>query len=302
MTSRLRRCELAVPASNDRMMAKAAGLELDLAFLDLEDAVAPSAKSAARGRAVHALCSHDWGSTVRAVRINAADTPWFLGDLLEVVRGAHECLDVIIVPKVRSARDVWFVETVLDQLEAELGRREPIGLEVLIEDVSGLINVESIATSSKRLEALILGYGDFSASQGVRSGSPALPDGYPGDMWHYARARTLLAARAAGIEAIDGPFAQIADIDGYRHQAATAARLGFTGKWAIHPSQIEHAQEIFSPTDAEIAYATRVRDRYADAQARGEGAVSIDGRLVDAASVRVLQPILDRAAAIGGGD
>lgn len=299
MTSRLRRCELAVPASNDRMMEKAAGLDVDLAFLDLEDAVAPSAKPAARGQAVNALRSYDWGNTVRAVRINATDTQWCLGDLLEVVRGAGDQLDIIIVPKVTAARDVWFVETVLDQLEPELGISQPIGIEVLIEDVDGLINVEAIANSSRRIEALILGYGDFSASQGLRTGSPGLPNGYPGDIWHYARARTLIAARAAGIEAIDGPFAQIADVQGYRNQAATAARLGFTGKWAIHPSQVEHAHEIFSPTDGEIDYATRVRDGYADAQARGEGAVSIDGRLVDAASVRILQPILDRAAAIG---
>ena len=299
MTSRLRRCELAVPASNERMMEKAAGTGVDLAFLDLEDAVAPSAKSEARGKAASALRTLDWGNTVRAVRINATETPWCLDDLLEVVRGAGSQLDVVIIPKVTSPRDVWFVETVLDQLERQIGIEQPIGLEVLIEDVAGLVNVEAIATSSRRLEALILGYGDFSASQGVRIGAPAVPDGYPGDMWHYARVRTLVAAKAAGLEAIDGPFAQIADIDGYRSQAGSAAMLGFTGKWAIHPKQIEHAHEIFSPTDAEISYATRVRDGYAIAQARGEGAVSIDGRLVDAASVRVLQPILDRAAAIG---
>lgn len=297
MTMRLRRCELAVPASSERMMEKAAGSGVDLAFLDLEDAVAPGEKASARQKAIHALRTHDWGSTVRAVRINATDTPWCLDDLLEVVRGAAGHLDVIIVPKVSSPRDVWFVETVLDQLEPQLGIERPIGLEVLIEEVEALVNVDAIATSSTRLEALILGYGDFSASQGVRMGAPA-PDGYPGDMWHYARARMLVAARTAGIEAIDGPFAEIADLDAYRRVAGTAAMLGFTGKWAIHPKQIEVAHEIFSPTEAEIAYATRVRDGYTEAHARGEGAISIDGRLVDAASLRILQPILDRAAAI----
>lgn len=297
MTMRLRRCELAVPASSERMMEKAAASGVDLAFLDLEDAVAPAEKESARAKAIHALRTHDWGNTVRAVRINATDTPWCLQDLLEVVRGAAGHLDVIIVPKVTSPRDVWFVETVLDQLEPALGIEKPIGLEVLIEEVEALVNVDAIATSSKRLEALILGYGDFSASQGVRLGAPA-PNGYPGDMWHYARARVLVAARTAGIEAIDGPFADIADLDGYRHVAGTAAMLGFTGKWAIHPKQIDPAHEIFSPTEAEVARATRVRDAYLAAQESGEGAVTVDGRLVDAASLRILQPILDRAAAI----
>jgi citrate lyase subunit beta/citryl-CoA lyase len=300
MTIRLRRCELAVPASNERMLAKAAASGVDLAFLDLEDAVAPNEKESARAKAITALREHNWGRTIRAVRINGIETRWCLDDLLAVVRGAAGHLDVIIVPKVSDARDVWFVATVLDQLEPQLHIQRPIGIEALIEDVRALVNVDTIATSSSRLEALILGYGDFSASQGVRMGAPAVPDAsYPGDMWHYARVRTLVAARNAGIDCVDGPYADIRDIDGYRAQAGSAAMLGFGGKWAIHPSQIAPAHEIFSPTEMEIAYATRVRDGYAEACARGEGATSIDGRLVDAASVRMMRPILDRAEAIG---
>lgn len=300
MTTRLRRCELAVPASNERMMEKAAASGVDHAFLDLEDAVAPGEKESARAKAIAALRELDWGRTVRAVRINGADTPWCLDDICEVVGGAAGKLDVIVIPKVTAPRDVWFVETVLDQIEPKLGIDRPIGLEVLIEEVEALAAVDEIARSSRRLEALILGYGDFSASQGVRRGAPGLgPEGYPGDMWHYARVRIVVAARAAGIEAIDGPFADIADEEGYRRSAGSAAMLGFTGKWAIHPRQIEHAHEIFAPTEAEIAHARKLRDAYAEAQQRGEGAVKVDGRLVDAASLRIVQPILNRAEALG---
>jgi citrate lyase subunit beta/citryl-CoA lyase len=278
------------------MMEKAAASGVDLAFLDLEDAVAPSEKPSARAKAVGALRELDWGSTTRAVRINAADTPWCLEDLIEVVRGAAGQLDVIIIPKVHEPRDVWFVETVLDQLEAALGIEQPIGLELLIEEVEGLIAVEEIARCSPRIEALILGYGDFSASQGLRP-DVDIPggNGYPGDMWHYARARTVMAARAARVEAIDGPFANIADEDGYRWQAATAAMLGFTGKWAIHPAQIPIAHDVYSPSDAELAKARRVHEAYTEAERAGKGSIAVDGNLVDAASLRILQTVLDRA-------
>ena len=298
MTSPLRRCELAVPASNDRMMEKAAGLDVDLAFLDLEDAVAPSAKPAARGQAVNALRSHDWGNTVRAVRINATDTEWCLGDLLEVVRGAGEQLDTIIVPKVTAPRDVWFVETVLDQLEPELGISEPIGIEVLIEDVNGLINVEAIAKSSRRLEALILGYGDFSASQGLRNGSPGLPDGYPGDMWHYARAAPDRCARGGN----RGDRRSVRSDRG-RRGLPPSGRDGGAARVHRQVGDPPHAGRA-RPRDL---LPHRCRDRLRDPRARRlrgragarRGGRPIDGRLVDAASVRVLQPILDRAAAIG---
>lgn len=290
--SRLRRSELSTPAHSERMIQKAAASAADLVFLDLEDSVAPGAKAGARDTAVRGLRELDWGGKTRGVRINSADTEWAHQDLLEVVRGAGAHLDVLILPKVKAPRDVWWVETLLDQL------RSPVRLEVLIEEVEALINVEDICRSTPRLEAVIFGPGDFSASQGVQTaaiGGEAA--GYPGDVWHYARSRIVVAARAAGIEAIDGPFGDYSDADGYRREARKAAVLGFTGKWAIHPSQIEIANDVFSPTEAEEREARRVMAAYERALAEGLGAVSVDGKMVDAASVRILSEIVARADA-----
>ena len=225
---RLRRSELSTPGSSDKMMAKAAASDADLVFLDLEDAVAPNAKVAARGAIVAALNQLDWGSKTRAVRINGVETVWCHDDLIEVVTGAGAVIDVIIVPKVKAPRDVWFVDTMLDQLEAKLGLQPGgIGLEVLIEETEALARVEEIAGCSARLEALILGVGDLSASQGIRAGHVGgSVEHYPGDMWHYARNRMIVAARANGLDAIDGPNANFRDLDGYRTDATWAATLG----------------------------------------------------------------------------
>ncbi|MGZ4738138.1 MAG: HpcH/HpaI aldolase/citrate lyase family protein [Ilumatobacteraceae bacterium] len=299
--TRLRRSELSTPGSSDKMMQKAAGSAADLVFLDLEDAVAPNAKVSSRGAIVAALNRHDWGSKTRAVRINGPDSVWCHDDLIEVVTGAGAAIDVIIVPKVKAPRDVWFVDTLLTQLEIKLGLVPGrIGLELLIEETEALARVEEIAGCSPRLEALILGVGDLSASQGIRSGHVgATVAHYPGDMWHYARNRMIVAARANRLDAIDGPNADFRDLDGYRTEATWASTLGAVGKWAIHPSQVPIANEVFSPTPAEVAEAKRVIAAVREAEASGSGAASVDGRMIDAATARIFQTVVDRAAAVG---
>jgi len=296
MTVRLRRSELATPASSWKMIEKAAASAADLVFLDLEDAVAPAGKEAARANVVRALRELDWGRKLRAVRVNGADTRWAHDDVLIVVGEAGDRLDLLIVPKVKAPRDVWFFETLLQQLEVKHGLERRIGLEVLIEEAAALARVEEIAGCSPRLEALILGFGDLSASQGVRL---ALASGYPGDLWHYARARVVVAARAHGLDAIDGPFANYHDPESYRREAAWASTLGFVGKWAIHPSQIEIANDVFAPTEQEIALARRMCEAYEAASQGGAGAAGTGGILVDAASVRIFEAVLERARLTG---
>jgi citrate lyase subunit beta/citryl-CoA lyase len=242
----------------------------------------------------------DWGGKTRGVRINGADTEWAHEDLVEVVRGAGDHLDLLILPKVRAPRDVWWVETLLDQMEMRLGRARPVGLEVLIEEVEALINVEEIARCSPRIEAVIFGPGDFSASQGVKSHAIGGVSDYPGDVWHYARSKIVVAARAARIEAIDGPFADFNDADGYRRECVRSSILGFTGKWAIHPSQIPIANEVYSPTPAEQRGARRVMDAYREAEAAGQGAATVDGRMIDAATARIMRNVVERADLIRG--
>src|SRR5215467_9684121 len=296
MTLRLRRSELSTPASNPKMIEKAMATAADMVFLDLEDAVAPAQKEAARKNAVDALRNLDWGKKVRAVRVNGADTHWAHDDVIEVVEGARDKLDLIIVPKPKAPRDIWFFDTLLTQLETKLGLKNKIGIEALIEESAALARVEEIAAASPRLEALILGFGDLSASQGMRL---ALAAGYPGDLWHYARARVVVAARAAGIDAIDGPFANYRDPEGYRREATWSSTLGFVGKWAIHPSQIEIANDVYAPTEQEIALARRMCEAYEAASGGGAGAAGAGGILVDAASVRIFEAVMERARLTG---
>jgi citrate lyase subunit beta/citryl-CoA lyase len=297
--TRLRRSELSTPGTSEKMMAKAAASAADLVFLDLEDSVAPAEKVAARALVADALVRHDWGRKTRAVRINGVHTRWAHGDLIDVVTGAGAVLDVVIVPKVKAPRDVWFVETLLDELEADLGLDHRIGIEVLIEETEALARVEEIAGSSPRLEALILGVGDLSASQGIRTGHIGeAADRYPGDMWHYARNRMIVAARASGLDPVDGPYANLRNADGYRREAGWAATLGCVGKWAIHPSQIEIANEVFAPTPDEVALARQAVEAVREAESAGSGAASLGGMMIDAATARVFQVTLDRAALI----
>jgi citrate lyase subunit beta/citryl-CoA lyase len=300
---RARRAELATPASSEKMCEKASRSGADLVFLDLEDACAPSAKESARGIAVGALTGCDWGRTVRAVRVNGLDTPWCHGDIIEVVTGARESLDVLIVPKARSARDVWWVDVLLTQLEAKLGLTKRIGLEVLIEEAEGLLKAGEIARASDRLEAIIFGAGDLSASLRARVDGNFDPvSEYPGDFWHFARVQVLAAARGAGIDAIDAPYPAYQDPEGYRRAAVHASLLGFDGKWAIHPDQIAIAHEVFAPTDEEIVEARQSVQAYRSAEADGVGAIGRDGKLVDAAHMRLAANVLYKASLAGKGE
>ncbi|MFF0488421.1 HpcH/HpaI aldolase/citrate lyase family protein [Nocardia sp. NPDC004068] len=299
MTTPLRRSELAVPAANEHMFAKAAACGADLVFLDLEDATPVALKERSRELAVSALTELDWGRTARAIRINGLDTEWCHDDIIEVVTRAGRDLDTIVVPKARTARDVWWVDVLLTQLETKLGLSRPIRLEVLIEEVEGLANAEAIAAASPRVDALIFGVGDFSLSQGARVDTNFVPLGdYPGDFWHYARAKVIVAARIAGVLAIDAPYPDYGDLAGYERDARRASLLGYSGKWAIHPSQIEVANTVYSPTPEEIALAQRNLAAYRAAEADGRGAVGVDGVLVDAAHVKMAMATLARAAQI----
>lgn len=296
MVVRARRSELATPASSEKMCAKAPSAGADLVFLDLEDACAPAAKDSARAIAVAALTGQDWGRVVRAVRINGIDTVWCHDDIIEIVTGAREALDVLIVPKARTPRDVWWVDVLLTQLEGKLGLTKRIGLEVLIEDAEGLANAVAIARASDRLEALIFGAGDLSASQHARVDGNFDPvTAYPGDFWHFARVQVVTAARVAGIDAIDAPYPAYTDLDGYRRAATHGSLLGFDGKWAIHPDQVPIANEVYSPTPEEVDAARRSVEEYRAAEAQGVGAIGSDGRLVDAAHMRLAANTLHKA-------
>jgi len=297
--ARLRRSELAVPASNTRMIAKSAASEADLVFLDLEDATAPALKEEARKNVIEGLKTLEWGRTLRAVRVNAADTRWAADDVVEVVSHAHEQLDIIIIPKPYAPRDIWFFETLLEQLEQKLGIPPRIRFEALIEEAQALSRVEEIAACSPRLEALILGFGDLAASLGFRIGHASGENAYPGDPWHAARARMISACRANGLDPIDGPFANFTKPEAYRREASWASTLGAVGKWCIHPSQIEIANDVFAPTEKEIEFARTQVEAYRKSTEGGEGAASTGGMLVDAASLRLFQAVLDRAAQTG---
>ncbi len=297
---RLRRSELSTPASNERMMEKAAASNADLVFLDLEDSVAPNQKVAARVKAIEALKKLDWGRKTRAIRMNNIETEYAYEDVIQIVEAAGEYLDLIIIPKVKAGRDVFWVDTLLTQMETKLRRKRKIALEVLIEEVEALINAEEIARSSPRLEALIFGPGDFSASQGIRLGQiGGVAASYPGDMWHYARNKIVVAARAAGIDAVDGPYADFRNPEGYRVESTRSCILGFVGKWAIHPSQIDIANTVYSPTPEEVVRARKMADAYAKAEAEGLGAVTFEGVMIDAASVRIMRNIIEKADLIG---
>jgi citrate lyase subunit beta/citryl-CoA lyase len=280
------------------MMEKAAASAADLVFLDLEDSVAPAEKPAARKPIVEALNGLDWGTKTRAVRINSTSTMWCHDDLVEVVAGAGANLDVVIIPKVKAPRDVWFVDTLLNQEEMKLGLPiGKIGIEILIEETEALARVEEIAGCCPRLEALILGVGDLSASQGMRLGHIGESgDRYPGDVWHYARQRLTVAARANGLDAIDGPFADFKSSEGYRKEAGWATTIGMVGKWCIHPSQIELANEVFAPTEREVSRAKQV---VAAVKAAEGGAANLNGTMIDAATARVFEVVLERAKRIG---
>jgi citrate lyase subunit beta/citryl-CoA lyase len=281
------------------MMAKAAGSAADHVFLDLEDAVAPNAKKPARQQIVNALNTLDWGKKTRCVRINDLETRYAYADVIEVVSGARENLDTIMIPKVKRGRDVWWLDTLLTQLEADLGIGKRIGIELLVEEVEAMMNIDEIAHSSPRLEAMVFGMGDYSASQGIDLRSVGGDVNYPGDIWHYPRYRLAIACRSAGIDPVDGPYADFRNAEGYREECRRSNTLGLVGKWAIHPAQIDVALKVFTPSKEDVDNARKIAAAYAEAEAQGLGAVQMDGIMVDAASVRILRNVLDKADLIG---
>lgn len=314
-SSRIQRSELAVPATSQHFFERAARGPADFIFLDLEDAVAPPRKPEAREIAIRALNELDWGSKTLAVRINGLDTEWAHRDIIEVVSRAPR-LDLVMIPKVGTAFDVQFVDALLTGLEREVKREKKLGIEILIETTLGLANVEAIAASSPRLEAMIFGIGDYSidlrtCGEIIGASDPRYtvftdPDEqgrrerHWNDQWHFALARIANACRAFGLRAIDGPYANFGDPVGFRASAERAAAVGFEGKWAIHPSQLEIANEVFSPTAREFNWAREILAKIQAASAGGEGAFGQDGVLIDLAVLKRAQAILDRQAAIDG--
>ncbi len=296
---RLRRSQLAVPGVSEKMLTKAAASNADHVFCDLEDAVAPSAKAGARQTIIEALNQLDWGRTVRCVRVNDVTTQWCHKDIITVVEGAAENLDTIMLAKPFTVADVLFVDRLLDQLEQGLGLQKKIGLEVLIEEVEAMHNVWDIAHCCERLECLIFGMGDYAASQGMSVKNIGVTGGYPGDVFHHPRYQLTIAARAAGIDAVDGPFGNFKNTDGYVEECNRALTIGMVGKWAIHPSQIEPALDVFSPSQEEVDFARETIDVYRKAEAEGIGSVGHKGTMVDAASARFFQNTVDRADLIG---
>jgi malyl-CoA/(S)-citramalyl-CoA lyase len=310
---RLQRSELAVPATSPRFFEKAAASAADVIFLDLEDAVAPGRKDEARAQAIAALNDRDWGTKTMAVRVNGLDTPWAHQDILEVAREAPR-LDLILLPKAGSAFDVQFVAQLLTLVERQTGRAKRTGIEVLIETAKGVANVEEIAQASDRLEAMIFGVGDYTVEMRTYDevfGTPSpryavLTHGDEGagrqrhwnDQWHFAMARIANACRAYGLRPIDGPFTDFRDAEGYRASAQRAAALGFEGKWAIHPSQIELANAAFSPTAEQLAWAARITAMIEETNRAGQGAVGADGVLVDMAHLKMADAIVQRQALI----
>src|SRR5215218_4901623 len=298
------RSVLAVSASNLEMAGKALASAADSVFLDLEDAVAPGEKAGARKKIVRALQELDWRGRPTLYRANALDTPYFYRDLIEVAEEAGAELDAIMLPKVQRPEDLHVAATLLSQIERSVGL-EPgkVKLEAQIESAAGLVNVDDIARATERLTALHFGSGDFAASLRMPNRNIGVKDewdeAYPGHRFHYAMHRIVVAARAADLRAIDGPVADYRDEEGLRESCLIARSLGFDGKWCIHPAQIETVNEIFSPTEKELEWARKVVSAYEEANAAGSGSISVNGQMIDAASIRMAQNTLDLARGAG---
>jgi malyl-CoA/(S)-citramalyl-CoA lyase len=313
-TPRLNRSQMAVPGSNLRFIEKAREIAADIILFDLEDGVAPDEKENARRHVIAAINDMDWGTRTLSVRINGLDTPFMYRDVIDVVEQAGDRLDLIMVPKAGTASDIYTVDVLLTQIEAAKRRSRRIGIEALIESALGMQNITDIAQASSRLESLHFGSGDYAASTGARTmtiGGPN-PDYHVltgptvsgerlvhwNDMWHYALSRLTVAARAGGLRPVDGPFADFKDEAGFRAAARRSAALGCEGKWVIHPIQVDLANEIFTPSPTEIDKARRILAAMQDAQERGSGAVTLDGRMIDIASIRQAETLVRKAEAI----
>jgi citrate lyase subunit beta/citryl-CoA lyase len=284
------------------MLAKAPGLAADMVFMDLEDAVAPLEKEAARAKVVDAVKNQDWGEKVLCVRVNAWDTKWTYGDVIEVVGNAGERLEEIMLPKVQTAAEVVALDLLLTQVEINAGLpRGHIGIEAQIETARGLINVDEICAASPRLETVILGPVDFSASMEMPSlsGGLLIPD-YPGDYFHYVFMRILMAGRANALQVIDGPYVKVRDPEGFREYSRRTQLLGFDGKWALHPDQVTILNEVFSPTQEQFDRAWAVLDAYREAtEGERKGAVMFGDEMIDEASRKVAVKVVSRGERAG---
>ena len=316
-TARLNRSELAVPGSQVALFEKAAKSAVDVVFLDLEDAVAPDEKVQARKNIIEALNDINWGNKTVSVRVNGLDTHYMYRDVVDVVEQAGNHLDLIMIPKVGTAADVYALDMLVTQIETAKSYSKRIGFEHIIETALGMQNINDIAAASKRNESLHFGVADYAASTRARTtviggvnrdyavltdtNSDGAREEHWGDMWHYALARLVVACRANGLRPIDGPFGDFNDADGYVAAAKRAAVLGCEGKWAIHPSQIALANDVMSPSEDEIKQAKRILDAMAQAEREGKGAVSLDGRLIDYASIRQAEVLMAKAAQLLNG-
>ena len=294
--ARVQRSELAVPGSSPKMFEKALNSTADFIFLDLEDAVSPNDKVTARENVIKALKEMDWrgnGKTI-SVRVNGLDTHYMYRDVVEIMCQAGEFVDTLLIPKVGVQGDVYMVDCMVNQIEQERGLKNKVGLECLIETALGMVNIEEIAQSSKRLEALHFGVADYAASLRARTVViGGLNPDYPGDQWHHGLAKLVATCRAYGLRPIDGPFGDFNDPEGYIDAAKRGAAIGIEGKWAIHPSQIEHANTVFSPPAKEVEKAHRIIEELAKAAAEGKGAAQLDGRMIDAASEKMAENIIN---------
>jgi citrate lyase subunit beta/citryl-CoA lyase len=293
------RSVLSVPGGNDRMIEKALGSDADIVMLDLEDATAPDQKTVARQTVIEAMRERDWRGRPKTFRCNGFDTQWMYRDIVEIVQGTECGVDRIVLPKVSDAAEVRAVSILLRQMEQEFGRAEPVQLDVQIESAIGLVTCETIAGSDARISALTFGPGDFAASAGYPLAGIGVADkwddAYGGHRWHYPMSRISIAAHAAGLDAIDGPYAAFRDLDGLRTSALRARALGYDGKWCIHPSQIDVVNEVFSPSADDVAHARGILAAYAAATSAGTGAIAIGSEMIDAANVRMARRTLEFA-------
>jgi citrate lyase beta subunit len=297
------RSVLSVPGGNARMIEKALASGADVVMLDLEDATAPAQKADARKVVIEAMLEGDWRGRPKTFRCNGFDTQWMYRDLVEVLQGTQCAVDRIVLPKASEPAEVRAVTILLRQIEMEFGRTSPIRLDVQIESAAGVVHCESIASADPRVDALTFGPGDFAASAGYPLAGIGLADewdtAYGGHRWHYPMSRITIAAKAAGIVAVDGPYAAFRDLEGLRESARTARALGFDGKWCIHPDQIPVVNEIFTPSDEEIEHARQVVAAYDEATGAGIGAIAMGTEMIDAANLRMARRTLEFAGELG---
>ena len=303
MAERLERSVLLAPASNWKMLQKASTAQADAICIDLEDAVALEEKEASRQNIIRAYTELDFNNKLKMYRMNGLDTGFAYRDVIDVVEAAGDSIDVIVVPKVNCAQDVYFVETLLKQIESYKNIKRPIGIEALIETAAGCVNIREIAASSDRLEGFIYGSGDYAASVQMPMESIGELDEndniYPGHRWHYVMHAMVSAARAYQKRVIDGPFAGIKNPEGLKQACKVARVMGFDGKWCIHPSQIDTVNETFVPSDKDIEWAQTVLSAYEAALKEGRGAISVKGKMIDVASLKICKTIIDRARLAG---